>query len=277
MEIDRNVILVTGAGSFGTAFIKEAIKHNPKVIRVVDNHEASLVEMKRGLDDPRLRFMMCDIRDKDRLSQIMTGVDIVVHTAAAKHVDLCEYNPSEAIKTNVDGSANLVDVCVEKGVRKILGISTDKAVRPISTYGATKLVMEKLFLDANNYTQSKFSCVRFGNFWESSNNVVTLWRKQQLEGKPITITDKDMSRYWINMEEAIDFTLQCIDQMQGGEIFIPLMPLHTLQELSQNIMPDCKVNIIGARRGEKRHEELYNEEEERYLERRKDCLVIKYT
>ncbi len=277
MEIERNVILITGgAGSFGSAFVKETLLHNPKAVRIVDNHEASLVAIHRELDDPRLRYMMCDMRDKDRLSQIMTGVDIVVHTAAMKHIDLCEYNPSETLKTNVVGSMNLVDVCVEKGVRKIIAISTDKAVRPISVYGATKLVMEKLFLDANSYTQSKFSCIRYGNFWESSNNVVTLWKQQKSEGKPITITDKDMSRYWINMDEAVDFAVQCIDWMQGGEIFIPMMPLHTLQELAQDLVPECKVNVIGARRGEKRREELYSEDEERYLERRKNCLVIKY-
>lgn len=278
MEVERNTVLVTGgAGTFGRAFVKEALKFCPKALRVLDNSEIKLVEMQREFRDPCLRFMHGDVRDKDRLKQLMAGVDIVVHTAALKHVPICEYNPSEAIKTNISGSLNIVETAIECGVRKVIGISTDKAVHPINTYGATKLVMERLFSEANNYTQTKFSCVRFGNFWASDGSVIELWKKQAKEGRSITMTDKDMSRFWINQDEAVAFTIECLDKMQGGEIFIPLMPLHTLKELADAVAPGSQIEVIGKRRGEKKHEELYTEDEARYLTRTDKALIIKFT
>ncbi len=276
MDIERSVVLVTGgAGSFGIPFVKECLKQNAKMVRIVDNCEGALVEASRNIKNPNVRFMYGDIRDKDRMEQLMRGVDILVHAAALKHVPICEYNPTEAIRTNIEGSLNITEVAIACNVKKVIGISTDKAVNPISSYGATKLTMERLFIESCSYTQTKFSCVRFGNFWGSSNSVVDLWEKEKLSGK-ITMTDKDMSRYFIRIDEAVDFTIRCIDRMKGGEIFIPIMPSYTLEELAKQVAPDCTVELVGCRQGEKKQESLYSEDEARHIERDKDCLIVRY-
>jgi FlaA1/EpsC-like NDP-sugar epimerase len=275
-ELKDKVITVTGAGSFARAFVKDALSFCPKAIRIITNDEWQLVDIQRELKDDRLRFMVCDIRDKERLKQITRGTDVLVHSAALKHVPVCEYNPGECIKTNILGSLNVVDVAVELGIPKVLGISTDKAVHPISIYGASKLVMEKLFIEANNYTQTRFSCVRFGNLWGSSGSVIELWKEQVARGEPITVTDKEMTRYFIHIDEAVRFSITCINEMKGKEIFIPIMKSYTLAELASQIAPDCPVKIIGKRRGEKIKEQLVSEDEDRFIERKNDMLIIRY-
>lgn len=273
---DKIVVITGGAGSFGAELSKAILEYNPKSLRIIDNNEYALVEIERNTKkSPIMRLMFGDMRDKERLRQLLTGADTIVHCAALKHVPICEYNPSEAVKTNILGSLNLLEVAIEKGVNKVIGISSDKAVHPISIYGATKLVLEHLFLDANNYTQTHLSCIRFGNFWGSRGSVLPLWAKERLGGE-ITVTEKDMTRFWITMDEAVVFTLRCLERMEGGEIFIPIMPSYTLEELASRIAPECKLRIIGRRKGEKKHEQLVSDDEERFTRRENDCLIIKY-
>lgn len=276
--MDDKVILITGgAGTYGRQFVKAALNLSPKAIRIVDIDEYTMTTMQHKFKDERLRFMYGDIRDRERLRQLFRDVDIIVHTAAIKHVPVAEYNPQEAIKTNVIGSMNVAEIAIELGVGRVIGISSDKAVHPINTYGASKLVMEKLFTEANNYTATKLSCIRFGNFFGSDGSVVDLWREQAGNKEPITVTEKDMSRFWITTDEAVQFTIQCLDRMKGGEVFIPVMPQITLEELLSSLAPECKVKYIGRRRGEKKKEELYSEDEERFITREKDCLIIRNT
>lgn len=271
---DKVLLITGGTGSFGESLIKEALNFSPRAIRIFSNDEYGLWDAQRHIQDDRLRFMMGDVRDKDRLDQLMNNVDIVIHVAAMKHVDIAEYNPTEVIKTNIIGSMNVVETAISHKVERVIGISSDKAVHPINIYGATKLVMEKLFVDANNYTQTKFSCIRFGNFWGSRGSVIEKWISEKDTGT-ITITDKDMSRFWITLEEAIKFTLNKLMTMNGGEIFIPIMPSHTLEEIASTFAPECKMKIIGKRRGEKKNELLVAEGEEKNLVRQDDCLIIK--
>lgn len=274
-ELKDKVVTITGAGSLAKALVKESLSLCPKSIRIITNDEWQLVDIQREFKDTCLRFMVCDIRDKDRLKQICRGTDVLIHTAALKHVPICEYNPGECIKTNILGSLNVVDVAVELGIPKVLGISTDKAVQPVSIYGASKLVMEKLFMEANVYTQTRFSCVRFGNLWGSSGSVIELWKEQMSRGEPITVTDKDMSRYFIHIDEATRFTMTCIDKMKGGEIFIPVMKSYTLAELANQVAPNSQVKVIGRRKGEKKHEQLVSEDEDAHIERYNDMIIIR--
>lgn len=271
---DKIVLITGGAGTFGQAFAEEILKLNPQSVRIFDNSEYFLVEMQRALKDPRLRFQLGDVRDRDRLRRAMYNVDIMVHAAALKHVDLCEYNPIEAVKTNIDGTVNVIDTAIDCGVDKVLLIGSDKAVHPINIYGATKLVAEKLFTNATMYGKTKFSCVRYGNFWGSRGSVIPLWLKQREKGV-ITLTEKDMTRFWITLDEATSFAITCLERMKGGEIFIPIMPTHTLEEIASNIAPECKIRLIGRRKGEKKNEALVAEGEEKCLTRLDDMLIIK--
>lgn len=265
MILDNKTILVTGGcGFFGHNFVKFVLKnHNPKAIRIYDNRELAQVEMRRKFNDPRLRFLVGDVRDKERLSRAINGVDIVVHAAALKHVPICEYNPIEAVKTNVNGAANVIEAALDNGVQKVLNISTDKAVRPVNLYGATKMVAEKLFIQANAYHGEKntiFSCVRYGNVVGSSGSVIPLFMEQKKLGE-ITVTDPRMTRFWITMEQGIQFVIDAIEKMSGGEIFVPKIASTKITDLAQVIAPDTRVQIVGVRPGEKIHEELLTAEE----------------
>ncbi len=261
--ITNSTILVTGGtGSLGQAFIKEALKLNPKAIRVFSRGEYEQSEMERVFNDKRLRFLIGDVRDKERLYRAMNGVDMVVHTAALKRVEVCEYNPMEAHKTNVDGSENVINCAIDNKVDKVLAISSDKAVHPINVYGGTKQLMEKLVIGGNIYGDTKFSCIRPGNFQTSKGNVLELWRQELEKGEEITITDIEMSRYWIVLDRIASFVTQCLGMMKGGEIFIPKMSRVELKELLRLFKPDAKVKIIGKRPGEKLTELLFNEGEE---------------
>lgn len=260
--IKGKVLLVSGGtGSFGQAFIKKALLLNPKAIRIFSRGEYAQAEMRDRFKDDRLRFLIGDIRDKERLNRAMNGVDYVVHSAALKRVEICEYNPSEAHKTNVDGSENVVDAAIDNKVDKVLALSSDKAVHPINVYGVTKQHMEKIILGGNIYGDTKFSCIRSGNFQISKGNVIELWRRQLEEGKELEVTDIDMTRYWISLDEITDFALKCLSIMEGGEIFIPKMEQQELKDIINTLQKGARIKIIGKRPGEKLNELLFNEGE----------------
>jgi len=265
MSLNRKTILITGGcGSFGQKFTEVVLKeYNPKSIRIYDNRELSEVEMERKFNDSRLRFFIGDVRDKKRLNRAMSGVDIVVHAAALKHVPICEYNPIEAVKTNVDGAVSVIDAAIDNKVERVMAVSTDKAVYPVNLYGATKMVAEKLFVQANSYSGGKkpiFSCSRYGNVIGSSGSVAPLFLEQKKNGE-ITITDEKMTRFWITLEGGVKFVVGCIEKMKGGEIFVPKISSMKIMDLAEVIAPDAKRKVIGIRPGEKMHEVLLTEEE----------------
>ncbi|MCJ7740476.1 UDP-N-acetylglucosamine 4,6-dehydratase (inverting), partial [Candidatus Microgenomates bacterium] len=258
----RNLtILVTGGtGSFGKKFTEVLLeKYHPKKLIIFSRDELKQHEMRvSGFNHPSLRYFIGDIRDKERLNRAFYGVDIVVHAAALKQVPACEYNPIEAVMTNVIGARNVIDAAIDNKVKRIIALSTDKAVNPINLYGATKLVAEKLFIQANAYSGDRdirFSCVRYGNVIGSRGSVIPLFRQQQKNGK-ITITDSRMTRFWITLEQGVDFVIKCLEKMNGGEIFIPKIPSTNIMNLVKVIAPKSKVRIVGIRPGEKIHEVL---------------------
>lgn len=279
MSLSSKVILVTGGtGSFGQKFTEIILaEHNPKTIRIFSRSEfLQMQTRKRFNNDPRLRFFIGDVRDKDRLYRAMDGVDIVVHAAAMKQVPTCEYNPIEAIRTNIDGAANVIDAAIDNKVEKVIAISTDKAVHPVNLYGATKLVAEKLFIQGNAYTgarKTKFSVVRYGNVVGSRGSVIPLFLEQRKNGK-ITITDERMTRFWITLEQGVRFVIDCIERMHGGEIFIPKIPSMKVVDLANIIASGCKREIIGIRPGEKIHEILLTKEEARHAKEFDTYFVI---
>lgn len=269
MSLTGKVILITGGtGSFGKKFTEIALReHDPKVIRIFSRGELLQMQMRQQFnDDPRLRFLIGDVRDRDRLYRAMNGVDIVVHAAALKQVPTCEYNPIEAVKTNIDGAVNVIDAAIDNEVKKVVAISTDKAVYPVNLYGATKLVAEKLFVQGNAYTgkhRTRFSVVRYGNVVGSRGSVIPLFLEQRRTGK-ITITDERMSRFWITLEQGVRFVISCIERMKGGEIFVPKIPSMRIVDLAEAVAPEAEREIIGIRPGEKLHECLITEEEARH-------------
>lgn len=279
MTLQDKVILVTGGtGSFGQKFTEIALKEcNPRVIRIFSRGEFLQQEMQRKFeDDERLRFFIGDVRDRDRLYRAMSGADIVVHAAALKRVETCEYNPIEAVRTNIDGAVTVIDAAIDSNVEKVIAISTDKAVHPVNLYGATKLVAEKLLIQGNAYSgggKTKFSCVRYGNVIGSRGSVVPLFLEQRKNGF-ITITDERMTRFWITLEQGVRFVIDCIGRMEGGEVFVPKLPSMKVTDLANAIAPEVKVKMIGMRPGEKLHEILLMEEEARHAKEFGDCFVI---
>ncbi len=269
LMLDGKVILLTGGtGSFGQKFTELVLReYNPKTIRIFSRGELLQQEMRQKFnDDPRLRFFIGNVRDRERVYRAMNGVDIVVHAAALKQVPTCEYNPIEAVRTNIDGAVNVIDAVIDNGVEKAIAISTDKAVHPINLYGATKLVMERLFVQANVYTgvrKTRFSCVRYGNVVGSRGSVIPLFLAQKESGK-ITITDERMTRFWITLEQGVRFVIDCIGRMNGGEIFVPKIPSMKITDLADVVVPGAERDIIGVRPGEKIHEILLTEEEARH-------------
>lgn len=276
--LENKTILITGGvGSFGSKFVEIALKkYNPKVIRIFDISEEKEVAMERKFKDERLRFFIGDIRDFDRLKMAMRGVDIVVHAAALKHITVCEYNPIEAIKTNIDGAINIVKAALSEGVEKTIALSTDKAAYPVNLYGASKMVMEKVFIQGNTYSAKqniRFACTRYGNVVGSSGSVVPLFQEQAKTGK-ITITDEAMTRFWITLEQGVEFVVKSIERMEGGEIFIPKIPSMKIMELADVIAPNAQKEIIGIRSGEKLHETLISKEESAHTKEHSDYYVI---
>lgn len=278
MFLNNKTILITGGlGSFGQKFTEITLRdHNPKSIRIYDNRELAQVEVSRKLNDKRLRFFLGDVRDKARLARAMNGADVVVHAAALKHVPVCEYNPIEAIRTNIDGAVNVIDAAIDSGVAKVIAISTDKAVQPVNLYGATKMVAEKLFVQGNSYSGDKatiFSCSRYGNVVGSSGSVVPLF-KEQKKNREITITDERMTRFWITLEEGVKFVIDCIEKMKGGEIFVPKIPSMKIADLAETLAPECARKTIGIRPGEKLHEVLLTQEECRHAKEFENYYII---
>ena len=269
MDWTNKTVLVTGGtGSFGKKFTKILLaEKNPKKIIIYSRDELKQHEMRvAGYNDPRLRYFIGDVRDRDRLLRAMYGVDIVVHAAALKQVPACEYNPMEAIKTNIIGTSNVVEAALDAGVQKVLALSTDKAVSPANLYGGTKLVAEKLVVQSNNYAAgraTRYSCVRYGNVVGSRGSVVPLFLKLRASGK-ITITDERMTRFWLSLEQGVQFVINCIEQMEGGEVFVPKIPSTTVVDLAKAIAPDAEIEIIGIRTGEKLHEDLLSVDEARH-------------
>lgn len=280
MNWNDKVVLVTGGtGSFGKKFTKILLKEKgPKKIIIFSRDELKQHEMRvAGYNDPRLRYFIGDVRDRERLVRAMDGVDIVVHAAALKQVPACEYNPMEAIKTNIMGTSNVVEAALDAGVEKMLALSTDKAVNPVNLYGATKLAAEKLVIQSNAYAAGKatrYSCVRYGNVVGSRGSVVPLFLKQRASGV-ITITDDRMTRFWLSLEQGVHFVIDCIEQMAGGEVFVPKIPSTTIVDLAKAIAPEAEIEIIGIRPGEKLHEVLISEDEARGTVERENMFIVK--
>jgi UDP-N-acetylglucosamine 4,6-dehydratase len=273
-------ILVTGGtGSFGRKFLEFMLrKKSPAKIAILSRDELKQHEMRQKYPDDGdspVRYFLGDVRDRDRLYRAFRGIDIVVHAAALKQVPACEYNPFEAVQTNIIGARNIIDAAIDCGVQRVLALSTDKAVNPVNLYGATKLVAEKLFIDGNYYSGSttKFSCVRYGNVVGSRGSVVPLFEQQRQTGT-VTVTDIRMTRFWITLEQGVRFVTSAIEQMQGGEVFVPKIPSMRIVDLAKVIAPGCRMEISGIRPGEKLHEMLVAEDEARRTFEFDDMYVI---
>jgi len=260
--MDNKIILITGGtGSFGKEFTEVVLnKFNPKKLIIFSRDEMKQYEMSKIFSQkkyPNIRYFIGDVRDSDRLHRAFSGVDIIVHAAALKIIPSAEYNPFEAVKTNVIGAENVINVAIDNGVKKVIAVSTDKAANPINLYGATKLCAEKMFIAANNYSPqgTKFSVVRYGNVFGSRGSVVPFFKECRKKGK-VPITDEGMTRFWVTLEQVVEFVLSCIKDMKGGEIFIPKILSMKITELARAVCSECKQEIIGIRPGEKLHETL---------------------
>jgi UDP-N-acetylglucosamine 4,6-dehydratase len=261
------VLVTGGTGSFGQAFVRRLLaEHRDCTIRVFSRDELKQYDMAQAFgQDPRLRFFIGDVRDRDRLERAMYGIDLVVHAAALKHVPICEFNPAEAVKTNILGSQNVVDAAVDAGVRRTVALSTDKAVNPVNLYGASKLCAEKLFVHGNAYAGARdirFACVRYGNVMGSRGSVIPLFQRQADSGV-LTITDRRMTRFWLSLDSAVDLVLHAVSEMKGGEIFVPKIPSMRIADLARAIGPNARIEEVGRRPGEKLHEVLLTAEESR--------------
>ncbi|KAF0111878.1 MAG: UDP-N-acetylglucosamine dehydratase/epimerase [Chloroflexi bacterium] len=279
MDWTNKVVLVTGGtGSFGKKFIRIMLdEYHPAKIIVFSRDELKQHEMRAaGYDHPTLRYFIGDIRDQQRCRRAFDGVDIVIHAAALKQVPACEYNPMEAIKTNILGSGNVIDAAIDAGVSRVVALSTDKAVNPVNLYGATKLAAEKLFVQSNAYAGGKkmrFACVRYGNVVGSRGSVVPVFLKQRETGK-VTITDDRMTRFWISLEQGVRFVIRAAENMYGGEVFVPKIPSMTVADLARAIAPKAEIEIIGIRPGEKLHEVLISDDEARQTVELDDMYVV---
>jgi UDP-N-acetylglucosamine 4,6-dehydratase/5-epimerase len=278
--LEQKAVLITGGtGSFGRKFIEIALREQGVARLVVYSRDELKQEEMRtryGFVDPRLRYFIGDVRDRERLYRAMSGIDVVVHAAALKQVPTLEYNPMEAVKTNIDGAENVINAAIDCGVKKVMALSTDKAVNPINLYGATKLVAEKLFTQGNIYADprgTKFACTRYGNVIGSRGSVIPLFLQQRSTGK-ITITDERMTRFWITLDQGVRFVLKNIEQMAGGEVFVPKLPSMRLKDLAEIIAPGCAIQGIGIRAGEKLHETLVSRNESLYAYEYDDLFVL---
>lgn len=273
-----SILITGGTGSFGKQFTETMLKeYHPKRLIIFSRDELKQHEMRlAGFDHDTLRYFIGDVRDLDRLRRALNGVDIVVHAAALKQVPACEYNPIEAVATNIGGAKNVIDAALDGGVQKVLALSTDKAVNPVNLYGATKLVAEKLFVQANSYRgegPTRFSCVRYGNVVGSRGSVIPLFLAQRKSGA-VTLTDPRMTRFWITLDRGVRFVISCLEQMHGGEVFVPKIPSTGMADLAEAIAPGCEVKVIGIRPGEKLHECLISEDEARATKELGDFFVI---
>lgn len=279
MNWSEQVVLVTGGtGSFGKKFVEVMLReYGPRKLIIFSRDELKQHEMRTsGLDGANVRYFLGDVRDEKRMERAFAGVTVVVHAAALKQVPACEYNPFEAIQTNINGGKNVIEAAINCGVRRVAALSTDKAVNPINLYGATKLCAEKMFVQANAYAgaqDTRFSCVRYGNVVGSRGSVVPIFMEQRKRGK-ITLTDPRMTRFWITLDQGVRFVIRCLEQMHGGEIFVPKIPSMKLLDMAQAVAPDCQIECIGIRPGEKLHEVLLSEDESRNAVETDDMFVI---
>ena len=278
-KIKGKVVLVTGGtGSFGKAFVAELLKrHEPAAVRVYSRDELKQYELATSLDDSRVRYLIGDVRDRERLTIAMRGVDIVVHAAAMKQVPICEYNPFEAVQTNVIGAENVVSAAIANDVTLTIALSSDKAVNPVNLYGATKLCAEKLVTQGNVYAgaaSSRFASVRYGNVISSRGSVIPIFKRQAETGE-LTITDEAMTRFWITLEQAVAFVIASLERMCGGEVFVPRIPSMRVTDLAEAIAPHASRRIVGIRPGEKIHEVLITADESRHAIGFEDYFAIR--
>jgi len=276
---DQTVLITGGTGSFGVKFV-EIMLHDfaPRKLIVFSRDELKKHNMRaEGYDGPNLRYFIGDVRDRERLLRAMHGVDVVVHAAALKQVPACEYNPMEAVKTNIIGTSNVVEAALDAGVRKVMALNTDKAVNPVNLYGATKLAAEKLTVQSNTYaagSATRYSCVRYGNVVGSRGSVVPVFLQQRETGR-LTITDKRMTRFWLSLEQGVRFVIECLEKMRGGEVFVPKIPSMKVVDLARAIAPSADVEEIGIRPGEKLHEVLISEDEARNTVEADRMFIVK--
>lgn len=274
-----SVLITGGTGSFGRSFAELVLREcGPRRVVIFSRDELKQHDMRvRGFTDPRLRYFIGDVRDPDRLRRAMQNVEVVVHAAALKQVPACEYNPIEAVLTNVMGGRNVIEAALDTGVQRVVMISTDKAVNPVNLYGATKLVSEKLFVQANAYRgagPTRFACVRYGNVVGSRGSVIPLFLEQKSTGK-VSVTDPRMTRFWITLDQGVRFVAGCLERMHGGEIFVPKIPSMNIMDLVEAVAPGCTAETIGIRPGEKVHEVLISEDEARHTTELDDLYVVR--
>jgi len=272
-------VLVTGAtGSFGKRFIKTVLdEHNPERLVVFSRDELKQYEMQQQhLQSPKLRYFLGDVRDKERLYRAFDGVEVVIHAAAMKQVPASEYNPMEAVKTNIIGAENVINVCIDQEVKHVIALSTDKAANPVNLYGATKLAADKLFIAANALSgrhRTRFSVVRYGNVIGSRGSVIPFFMQKRPTGV-LPITDERMTRFWITLGQGVKFVLQCLERMRGGEVFVPKIPSMKVVDVAKVVAPECKTQIIGIRPGEKLHEIMITPDDSYYTVEFPDHYVI---
>ena len=279
---NKKILITGGTGSLGTALTKRLLNLNVDTVRIYSRNESKQILMESEILDDRIRYLIGDVRDLPRLEKALEGIDIVFHAAALKHVPVIEYNPFEAIKTNVLGTQNLIDACLKENVETVVGIGTDKAVSPLNTYGATKLLMEKLLTTAQNYLdidkyQTKFLAVRYGNVLGSSGSVLPKFVSQIKKKQKITITDPNMTRFSLTMDEALDFILKSTSIGKGTEVFVPKLKAYSINGLKESLfelLENTGEKIISLRPGEKMHETLLNSDELRYVWELDDKYVL---
>jgi UDP-N-acetylglucosamine 4,6-dehydratase len=277
---DKNILITGGTGSFGKKFTEIILKqYKPKRLIIFSRDELKQFEMAQIFPDTKyncIRYFIGDVRDKERLYRAFNNVDYVIHAAALKQVPAAEYNPFEAVKTNILGGQNVINVAIDQGIKKVIALSTDKAANPINLYGATKLCSDKLFIAGNAYVgrdHTIFSVVRYGNVLGSRGSVIPYFMKQREKGI-LPITDPKMTRFWITLEQGVDFVLKCLERMVGGELFVPKIPSMKIMDLAKAICPDCKTEIIGIRPGEKLHEVMVPRDESHRALEYNDYYVI---
>jgi UDP-N-acetylglucosamine 4,6-dehydratase len=273
----KSLLITGGTGSFGKLFVKTALERlHLKRLVVFSRDELKQFEMQQQISSPILRYFIGDVRDRDRLHRALSGIDFVVHAAALKQVPACEYNPFEAIKTNVLGAENLINECIDNGVQRVVALSTDKAANPINLYGATKLCSDKLFVAGNVYSgarDTRFSVVRYGNVVGSRGSVIPFFLSRRKSGV-LPVTDKRMTRFWITLQQGVDFVIDSLQSMHGGEIFVPKIPSMNIMDLAAAIAPECRVETVGIRPGEKLHEVMVPEDDARTTVELADRYVI---
>ncbi|HMH50539.1 MAG TPA: UDP-N-acetylglucosamine 4,6-dehydratase (inverting) [Candidatus Acidoferrum sp.] len=280
--IDDKVVLITGGtGSFGRSFVRTVLtRYQPRKVIVFSRDELKQFEMRQEFPEsrfPALRYFIGDVRDRDRLHRAFQGVDVVIHTAALKQVPAAEYNPFEAVKTNVVGAENVINEAIDMGVERVVALSTDKAANPINLYGATKLCSDKLFVAGNVYAghrNTRFSVVRYGNVVGSRGSVIPFFLGRRKTGV-LPITDPRMTRFWLTLPQGVEFVIDCLDRMTGGEIFVPKIPSMNIMDLAAALAPECRTEVIGIRPGEKLHEVMVPEDDAHHTAELPDRFVIR--